>query len=257
MPTSSTAKGERRLETSPSRGSVSAPAAGLSIAAAVTVLGSLAALHIVSPELEPSWRMVSEYANGHYAWVLSLMFACWGLSSWALAFAIRSEARTLGGKIGLVFLVAAGIGQAMAAIFDINHLQLHDLAGYLGILGLPVAAVLTSVCLGRRRPWIGARRMLLWTANLTWISVVLMMASLIAMGVTYIHAGGLVPANGKSLPLGAALPHGTIAVVGYANRFLILAYCAWTISVAWHALKLRNQLPIDHLETCGSLEESQ
>jgi hypothetical protein len=37
----------------------------------------LAALHVLSPEFSPSWRVISEYAFGHYAWVLSLMFCAW------------------------------------------------------------------------------------------------------------------------------------------------------------------------------------
>jgi hypothetical protein len=62
---------------------LSLPAARLAIAAAAAALLLLASLHVLSPEFDPSWRMVSEYANGHYGWVLSLMFAAWGVSSWA------------------------------------------------------------------------------------------------------------------------------------------------------------------------------
>jgi len=56
---------------------ISLPAAGLAIVAATAALLLLASLHVLSPEFDPSWRMVSEYANGHYGWVLSLMFAAW------------------------------------------------------------------------------------------------------------------------------------------------------------------------------------
>jgi hypothetical protein len=35
------------------------------------------------------------------------------------------------------------------------------------------------------------------------------------------------------------LPDGVIALVGWANRFLIVAYCAWVINVAWQAINLR------------------
>jgi len=48
--------------------------------------------------------MVSEYANGQYGWVLSLMFAAYGLSSLALAFAIRSQATTRRDRLGLILL---------------------------------------------------------------------------------------------------------------------------------------------------------
>jgi Protein of unknown function (DUF998) len=217
---------------------VSATAARASFAAVIATMLFLASLHVLSPEFDPSWRMVSEYANGRYGWVLSLMFLSWALSTWALAFAIRSQLKTVAGKIGLMFLIAAGVGEALASMFDINHPSLHNLAGFLGILSLPVAAMLITVSVARTEPWSASRKLLLWTANLTWVSLVIMVASLIVMGVTFIRAGGHVPANGKSLPLGATLPPGTIPVVGYANRFLVVAYCAWVIVVAWLAIRL-------------------
>jgi Protein of unknown function (DUF998) len=222
-------------------GKISARAARLSIAAAITVLVLLAALHVLSPEFDPSWRMVSEYANGRYGWVLALMFACWAVSTWALAFTIWPWLRTRAGKIGLAFLIGAGLGEAMASFFDINYQSLHDMAGFIGVLCLPVAAMLISLPLGRVQQWAAARKRLVWTANLTWISVVLMFASLMLLFVTYTRAGGRIPADGKSLPIGAVLPRGAIAVVGYANRFLIVVYCAWAIVVAARVLKIRNQ----------------
>ena len=50
---------------------VSVAAARLSIAAAGACLLLLASLHVLSPEFDPSFRVVSEYANGQYGWVLS------------------------------------------------------------------------------------------------------------------------------------------------------------------------------------------
>ena len=192
----------------------------------------LAGLHILSPEFDPSWRVVSEYANGRYGWLLSLMFASWAVSSFALAFAIRSRVRTRGGRIGLGFLVLAGVGQAMAAVFDINH-PLHDLAGVLGIGGLPVAAMLISVSLIHTQPWFASRKALLWTANLTWVSVVLMAATFAIMIATYLSAGGDMTAK-----VVTALPPGVLGLVGWTNRLLIVAYCAWVITVAWQARRI-------------------
>ena len=105
---------------------ISVPAARVAIAAAGAVLLLLASLHVLSPEFDPSWRVVSEYANGRYGWVLSLMFASWALSSWALAVTVWSQVNGIGGKIALGLLIAAGIGEAMASVFDINH-PLHGL----------------------------------------------------------------------------------------------------------------------------------
>ena len=58
--------------------------------------------------------MVSEYALGHYGWVLALMFLSWGLSSWALAVATWSQVNTASGKVGLWFLVVAGTAPWLA-----------------------------------------------------------------------------------------------------------------------------------------------
>lgn len=63
-----------RLLTSSDDSRIVAPAVWVSIFAIVAAFLLLAALHLLSPEFPPSWRMVSEYAFGHYPWVLSLMF---------------------------------------------------------------------------------------------------------------------------------------------------------------------------------------
>jgi hypothetical protein len=197
----------------------------------------LASLHILSPEFDPSWHMVSEYANGSYGWVLSLMFAAWGISSWILAYMLWPQVNTTAGKIGLIFLILAGIGEAMAAVFDINHPPFHDLAGFMGIGSLPVAAMLISVHLSRSQAWASAKKPLLWTANLTWISVLLLIVSFIIMVVTFIQTGG--DMNTTEVP--TTLPAGVIGIVGWTNRFLIIAYCVWVMTVAWQAIRIREQ----------------
>src|SRR5947209_8788480 len=157
--------------------------ARLSIGAAVTVLLLLASLHVLSPAFDPSFRMVSEYALGQYGWVLSLLFLAWGISAWALAVALWSQVNTRAGKIGLWLLVVAGLGEAMASVFDITHDTGHSIAGVLGMGGFPIAALLLSISLGRTQPWRGAKSLLLWLANLNWISVVLLVATLALMTV--------------------------------------------------------------------------
>jgi Protein of unknown function (DUF998) len=209
------------VQTTTSQHEISVPAACLSIAAAVAVLLLLASLHVLSPEFAPSWRVVSEYSNGHYAWVLSLMFLAWAVSSWALAFAIGPQLKTRSGRIGLGCLVAAGIGEAMASVFTISH-PLHGVAGMLGVVGLPVAAVLISLTLSRTQPWSTARNVLLWTANLTWVILVLMIAALLVM---------ILGRNWAS----------TIALIGYPNRMLVVLYCVWVMTVAWLAIKPGNE----------------
>jgi hypothetical protein len=208
----------------------------LAIATAAATLLLLASLHVLSPELDPSWRMVSEYANGQHGWVLSLMFSAWALSSWAVVITLRSLAVTKAAKVGLVFLFLAGAGEAMASVFDIKH-PLHSVAAMIGIPSLPVAAMLISASLARTREWSGAKSVLLWAANMTWVSFVLMAVSFAIFIATYKHAGGDMSA-GVAI---TALPPGVIAWVGWANRLLIFCYCVWVITVAWQTLQRRGQ----------------
>jgi hypothetical protein len=210
--------------------------ARLTIIASIATLVSLALLHILSPEFSPAWRMVSEYANGDYSWILSLMFIFWALSSWLLAFTLWSEVKTTAGNVGVYFLILSGIGEAMAAAFDINH-SLHGLASFLGIGSLPIAALLISTSLGRTEAWSAAKKPLLWSAHLTWISVVLMAATFALLISTFMQSGAEMPTDSTAV---TSLPDGVIALVGWANRFLILAFCAWVTITAWFATKTNS-----------------
>jgi hypothetical protein len=176
--------------------------------------------------------VVSEYADGKYGYVLSLMFGAWALSNWALAVAIWPRVETRSGKIGLYLLLASGVGEAMASIFDINH-PLHDLAGAIGVPTMPVAASLISMSLGRVRPWLASRRSLLWTSNMIWISLVLFIATMIILVVTLHRAGGHMGPQLKQLP------PGVIALDGWANRLYVVSCCMWVITVANLALNDR------------------
>jgi len=203
-----------------SESATSQVAGQISFAAAAASLVLLAALHVLSPELDPSWRMVSEYALGSFGWVLALMFLTWALSCVALFLAIRLQVRTLGGKIGLVLLLAAALGMTMAAMFDVNH-NLHGLAAMIGIPSLPIAAILISLSLTRNPTWTPARRSLLWTAILTWASLVLMNVAVFT-GFT---------STGEPSP---------DAWVGWANRFLVIAYDVWLMVVARRAFGIKD-----------------
>ena len=214
--------------------SISSTGSLLAIGMSIAVLVLLVSLHFLSPEFNPAWRMVSEYANGQYAWVLSLMFFLWGAGSWALAYVLLPHLQTTMGKIGLIFLVLAGIGEALAAVFDINH-KLHSVSALIGIPSLAIAAMLISITLVRTPSWSIARNSLLWTANLTWVSILLMGLAFAVMMATYAQAGGDLSANAEVV---TTLPNGVIALVGWANRFLIVVYCSWVMTVAWQAIKL-------------------
>src|SRR5215217_5372545 len=161
---------------------VSQTAALLSFVAAATFLVLLATLHFIKPELDPSWRMVSEYEIGRYGWVMVLAFLSLAFSCISLFVAIRSQIRTTGGRIGLFLLLVSALGMAIAAIFTSDpitasqddlttHGNLHGVGALLGIPSFPIAATLISLSLAWNRAWSPARRSLLWTVGLVWITL--------------------------------------------------------------------------------------
>jgi hypothetical protein len=227
---------------------ISVGAARLAIGGTLGALGFLGALHVLSAEFDPAWRMVSEYANGRYPWVLSLMFACWGISTCALAYAIRGQLRRFSARIGLGLLVLAGLGEAMAAVFDLNNITMHNIAGVFGMGCFPIAAVIISITLGRTPAWSGARWSLLVSANLTWISVLLLVASFGLMVGTFMATGLPTPTHAPKV-----LPAGVVGLVGYANRLVVLCYCLWMIVVAREAIKRGSQKTVGHVVQRGSL----
>ena len=207
-------------------------AAGVSFAGAVAFLVLLTALHFLKPEIDPSWRFISEYSIGDYGWLMVLAFLSLALSCVALVAAIWQDARTIGGRIGLILLLITAVGFLIAAIFTSDpltatedarttHGKLHELGATLDLL--PFAAVLVSWSMGRRNPaWYSAKRLLLWTTVLVWIGAAVFIVSLVMM----------FPADGK---------FGPDVALGWQSRFTILAHCVWLMTVAWFAIRLRRQ----------------
>ena len=209
-------------------------AAKLSFAAAAAFLILLAALHVIKRDLNPWWNMISQYEIGRYGWIMQVAFLCIALGCIGLAVAVRSQVRTIGGWIGLTLLLVAATGMAIAA-FNIpdpittakadftDHGKRHGLGFALGVPGITIAAVLLSLSLRRNAAWSSARRALLWSAQLPWIGLAAMVATIVV----------LLPRPGGKCGPGV--------FVGVPNRLFIAACCLWLMTVAWHALRL--QLP--------------
>lgn len=211
-------------------GSWTVPAAYLAMSATAVSGAALLLLHGLSPEFAPSWRMVSEYANGRFPWLLTVVFAGWAISSFALAAALWPLSAGTLGTIGLLFLLLAGVGQAMGGLFDINH-RLHGPAAMIGIPSLCVAAVVVTIALSRRA---GIDAPPAWSAHLPWISFVAMLGAL-ALFFSSLKAAG-VDLAGQSGPL-AELPAGVSGYVGWANRLLFATSYLWTVFASLSVVK--------------------
>ena len=207
-----------------------APAAYVAVLAVALSGASLVLLHFVSPEFAPSWRMVSEYANGRHAWLLTFVFAWWALSSFAVLAALWPASATTLGKVGLVLLVLAGIGQTMGALFDVNH-QLHGAAAMIGIPSLCAAAVILNLALARMP---GFEAPPVWSSHLPWISFALMIGAL-ALLVSALRSAGV---ELSAQPL-KELPAGVSGYVGWANRLLFATSYLWVALAAVAVLRPR------------------
>lgn len=210
-----------------------APAAYVALASTAVSCLSLILLHLLSPEFAPSWRMVSEYANGNWPWLLTVVFLSWAAGSFALAVALWPVSATTLGKAGLAFLVLGGIGQTMGGLFDINH-KLHGPTAMIGIPGLCIAAVLLTIALGRRTD-IDAPP--IWSAHLPWVSFALMLGAF-ALFLSALKAAG-VDMSGQTGPL-KELPTGVSGYVGWANRLLFAASYLWAALASLAVLSARD-----------------
>lgn len=213
-----------------------AAAAQLTAAAA---LFALALLHVLSPELEPSWRMISEYALVKAAPALTLLFLCWAASCWCAVAALGPLLKGAWAKVALMLLVISGAGALMGAMFDIRH-ELHGAAFALGVPTLPIAALIVSAKLSRLVP--GARARLLFSANATWISLALQAVTMAMFIAGLVRAGAFHPETRELL---TSLPPDVPAVVGYANRLLVVAYMAWLYVVGGAVRRLSPPASLD------------
>jgi hypothetical protein len=203
---------------------VSFTAARLATASAVLFLVLVVLLHFLKPELDPSWRMISEYAIGKYGWIMTVAFLLLAFSNLSLFVALKPDIRTIGGYIGLAILLVSAAGTILAAFNAMDpitagpnemttHGNLHGLGAMLGIPTFPIAAVLISRSLAHNPAWSAQRRLLYGAAGLTWIGLVIMFGSLFIM----------LGQNGGKF--------GPDVMIGWPNRLLVITYCVWLITV--------------------------
>ena len=196
-------------------------AARSTIAGSATFVLLLAALHAIKPELDPSWRFISEYAIGEHGWLMVLAFFVLALSHISLAVAVRSELRSTGGRIALALLLVSAAGLVIAGLFTTDPItaspeaatmqgNLHAIGGAMG-MAMPFAALLVSWKLGRA--WRSNRRMLWAAAGLAFAGF---LTSFISLGWMLSESNGA---------------FGPEVLVGWPNRIEILTHCVWLMVV--------------------------
>lgn len=206
----------------------------LSILSGGLSLLCLLALHIVSPEFQPSWRMISEYALGKNKRLLTAFFFLWGACSILSSMLFWNLVGTIWASIGVILLIISGIGAIMGGLFDIKHPK-HGLSFMLGVPTLPLATLLIGYHLLSLENWSSYRSALLLASHAPWIALVLMGGAMALLFSGFKKAGYPM---GPDVEPPEKLPEGVIPLAGYANRFLVLCYLIWPILVASIAMTL-------------------
>ena len=200
----------------------------LTIVCGAISLLCLLSLHFVSPEFEPGWRMVSEYAYGKHKWLLTVFFVAWGICSILAAIILWNIVTTLWAMFGMLLVFITGVGAIFGGFFDVKH-KLHGLAFGLGVPFLPVGALLVSYHLVYMEKWSSYQTLILFSVHAIWISLILMAASMFLLFSGFKKAG--VPL-GPNIAPPKLLPEGTIGINGYMNRLLVVCYILWPVTIA-------------------------
>ena len=210
---------------------ISVTAARITFWASALFLVLLGTLHIIKPEYDPSWRMVSEYAIGRFGWAMQFAFFSLAVASMCAISAVWSQLRSTIGYIGLMLLLVAATGMIIGGIFPSDPIttlpnalsasgKMHILGGKIGIPSIPLAMTLISWALTRRNPaWADMRRWLWLLVSLVWLgfAIVVFLAFVVAKGTL-----------------------GPDVLIGWPNRLFMIGYSVWLMVVARNAIAIAS-----------------
>jgi len=201
----------------------------LILATGALSLVCLLLLHFLSPEYDPSWRMISEYAMGKHKPFLTAFFVLSAVCTMMLPIVLWNETAGLWSKIGLGLVFLSGVGSLMGGLFDLKH-PLHGAAFALGVPTIMVGALLVTYHLVKKSDWAQYSTGTLLSAHAIWISLVLMGVSMAVMMNGFKQAG--VPMGPGATPPDT-VPPGVVAIAGYFNRLLVICNTAWIMVMAY------------------------
>jgi hypothetical protein len=180
----------------------------LSVLAGLAFLALLALIHAVRPDVSLSRQTTSEYAIGGNGWLMVVAFLLSAVGYGALAVVVLGRSRRLLSRAGGIVLALVAAGTVIGGVFVTDPLgtpqdqlstsgTLHGLGAGLGLMLLPVAALLINLGLARD----GAAGALRWIAALPLLALAGFLAA-------------------QAVPL------------GWRERVLVVVYAVWQIAVA-------------------------
>jgi hypothetical protein len=203
----------------------------ISIFFSAVFLAILFLLHFLKRELDPAWRMISEYEIGRFGWMMRLAFFCWGASVLALLITIWPTLLPISGTISRWWFVLIVIALFGAGIFKTDPITndtqslvntIHKLCGVIVILTFPIAATLAVISLLHNPSWLAYQGLLIFGIILVWIGMVTYFATIIRSRIKDPKAGEV------------GSPH---IYMGWPNRFNVVTYIVWIIIIEVIALQ--------------------
>jgi hypothetical protein len=210
-----------------------ARAARVSIGSIGLFVVLLALLHVIKPEFDPSWHFISEYEIGTHGWIMQLAFLSLAVGNIALYISIRQHLRGWSGWVAAVMFLVGALGTVLGGIFVTDSLNtsaeaittrgmLHNLGGALSIFGF-IGTLMMSWKLFRNDTWRLVRQALALASGIVIVGFLVSFISIAALTTQY---------GGK---------FGPDVLVGWPNRFGVLAGCTWLLIVAWQVIKMQSK----------------
>jgi Protein of unknown function (DUF998) len=197
-------------------------AATLTVWCATLFLLCVLVLHVLRRDVDPSSRMLSEYALGRGGWIMAVAFFSLSITFATLLVALRRHLSGAWGMLGMLALAAASVGSAMGGVFPMDppltppeqyslNGKLHGVAFMLGGSGVLLAALFISLALWRNEAWRGMRQRLTWSAAAIWAVHIVLIVALV-----------------KLMSGDSSAEHG----LGWLNRALVASWLFWAVTLA-------------------------
>lgn len=199
----------------------------LTIICASAFIIILALLHVIKPELDPSWRVISEYEIGHYGWIMQLEFFLLAAASIGVVATYWHKLTSKSGRTGLIWLLISAFGMIMGGTFVTDPITtvksawttngiLHNIGGSIMIFSTPFIITLITMNLIRQKLAKKTKLLLIVFTVMVWLGFIGYIA---ITAITY---------------RGIANPD---VVIGWPNRIFILGYSFWLIIAALAKIK--------------------
>ena len=193
----------------------------ITLVSALCFIGIMILLHVIKPELNPTWRMISEYEIGKFGWLMRLAFWLWATCALSLLLILDRAGSSILINVWLCVLTAALIG---AGIFRTDPIlettnsltnRLHTICGSLVILTFPVIATIVAVRFLRQGA-LDNSMYIIGMTTLTWVGQINFFASISVSKKKHPEAGRVGPE----------------VKLGWPNRIMVLIYVLWIVVVA-------------------------